>query len=227
MKQKNKYVYRSHISEKKFREIIKCFVLDITADRVAKLTNINRNTINRYLMMIRKRIAELCEDSSPFKGTVEVDESYFGAKRVKGKRGRGAGGKTKVFDILKREDGKVYTEVIPDCSRKTLQAIISGKVDIKSVINTDGWKAYNGLVDIGYGKHYRVIHSKNEFARGSSHINGIESFWSYAKHRLKKFHSTPKHTFYLHLKETEYRFNLRNSGLYAILLTEFRGRPLK
>jgi len=65
-------------------------------------------------------------------------------------------------------------------------------------------KMGDGLVDIGYGKHYRVIHSKDEFTIGSSHINGIESFWSYAKHRLKKFHSTPKHTFYLHLKETEY-----------------------
>lgn len=141
MKQKNKYVYHSHISEKKFREIIKCFVFYITADRIAKLTTINRNTINRYLMMVRKRISELWEDPPPFKGTVEVDESYFGAKRVKGKRGRGTGGKTKVFGILKRDDGKVYTEIIPDCSRKTLQAIIQGKINSDSVVNSDGWKA--------------------------------------------------------------------------------------
>ena len=30
-------------------------------------------------------------------GEIEVDESYFGAKRVRGKRGRGAGKKTSVF----------------------------------------------------------------------------------------------------------------------------------
>ncbi len=227
MKQKNKYVYRSHISEKKFREIVKCFVLDITADRIANLTRINRNTINKYLMRIRKRIATLCKETSPFTGTVEVDESYFGPRRVKGKRGRGSGGgKTKVFGVLKR-GGKVYTEIVPDCSRKTLQGIIRGKINPESVINSDGWRGYDGLVDIGYGKHYRVIHSKDEFARGSSHINGIESFWSYAKHRLKKFQSIAKHTFYLHLKETEYRFNLRNSDLYSILLLELRSRPLK
>ena len=224
MKQKNKYVYRSHISEKKFREIIKCFVLDITADRVAKLTNINRNTINRYLMKADSRIMWRF---IAFRWNCGGRWKLFWSKESERKRKRRRRKDKSVWYLLKREDGKVCTEVIPDCSRKTLQAIISGKVDIKSVINTDGWKAYNGLVDIGYGKHYRVIHSKNEFARGSSHINGIESFWSYAKHRLKKFHSTPRHTFYLHLKETEYRFNLRNSGLYAILLTEFRGRPLK
>ena len=44
-----------------------------------------------------------------------MDESYFGAKRVRGKRGRGAAGKTPVFGLLKRE-GKVYVEIVPNCS---------------------------------------------------------------------------------------------------------------
>jgi hypothetical protein len=35
-----------------------------------------------------------------FVGQIEVDESYFGARRVKGKRSRGARGKTIVFDLL-------------------------------------------------------------------------------------------------------------------------------
>ena len=30
-------------------------------------------------------------------GEIEIDESYFGAKRVRGKRGRGIGKKTPVF----------------------------------------------------------------------------------------------------------------------------------
>jgi len=54
---------------------------------------------------------------SPFQGEVEVDESYFGAKRVKGKRGRGAGSKTPVFGILQR-GGKVYTEIVSNCALK-------------------------------------------------------------------------------------------------------------
>ena len=39
-----------------------------------------------------------------------------------------------------------------------------------------GWRGYNGLVDFGYKKHFRVHHGKNEFARGNSHINSIELF---------------------------------------------------
>ncbi|CAC9541085.1 Mobile element protein, partial [uncultured Gammaproteobacteria bacterium] len=47
-------------------------------------------------------------------GQIEVDESYFGARRVRGKRGRGALGETIVFGLLKRGD-KVYTEIVPNC----------------------------------------------------------------------------------------------------------------
>jgi len=225
MPRKNKYINRSRVSEAKFRDLVKYFSLDLDAQQIAILTRLNRNTVNRYLKLIRKRIAELCESETPFKGEIEVDESYFGAKRVRGRRGRGAAGKTPVFGILQRK-GKVYTEVVPDCAKATLQAIIRGRVSPDSIIHSDKWRGYNGLVDLGYKKHYRVHHGTNEFARGKSHINGIESFWSFAKNRLIKFHGVPQDTFYLHLKECEFRFNYRHENLYYLLLKMFREKPL-
>jgi transposase len=54
----NKYIKRSRISEAKFREFIKYFSLDLDAYKIAFLTDLNRNTINRYLLIVRKRIAE-------------------------------------------------------------------------------------------------------------------------------------------------------------------------
>jgi transposase-like protein len=222
----NKYVYRSRISEKQFCDIVKYFAVDLEADQAAEITCLSRNTINKYFKAMRMRIAEYCESSSSFYGDVEVDESYFGARRIKGKRGRGAYGKTIVFGLLKRE-GKVYTEIVPDCQRVTLQAIIRGHIEPESVIYSDGWRGYNGLVDIGYDKHFRVHHGENEFVRGKSHINGIESFWSYAKMRLFKFRGVAKHTFYLHLKECEFRFNHRGEDLYKLLLQIFIENPLK
>jgi len=48
---------------------------------------------------------------------------------------------------------------------------------------------------------FRVKHSKNELANGKNHINGIENFWGYAKHRLSKFKGIKKENFLLHLKE--------------------------
>jgi hypothetical protein len=129
MTMKNRDIKRSKISEAKFRELLKLFCRDLYSKNIAFLANLNRNTVNRYLSLIRKRIAEFCEQQSPFIGEVEIDESYFGVRRIKGKRGRGAGSKTVVFGILQRE-GKVYTEIVPDCAKATLQKIIRGKVPL-------------------------------------------------------------------------------------------------
>ena len=52
-----------------------------------------------------------------------------------------------------------------------------------SIIYTDGWASYDGLVDFGAKAHFRVKHSQNEFANGKNHINGIENFWGYGKLR--------------------------------------------
>jgi transposase-like protein len=225
MQQLNRYYRRSRISEKKFREIIKYFALDLTANRTANLTGLTHKTVNQIYLKIRHRLAQDCLRQSPFSGEVEVDESYFGARRVKGKRGRGAGGKTIVFGIYKR-NGKVFTEIVPNVQRKTLQAIIRGRVSVETLIHSDLWRGYNGLVDLGYPKHFRVNHSADEFANDESNINGIESFWSYAKRRLQKFNGVRKDTFYLHLKECEYRFNHRHESLYRTLLTLLKKYPL-
>ena len=221
----NRYAKRSKISEAKFRQIIRYFAVDLDASQITRLIGLNRNSVNRYLRAIRQRIAEFCETQSPFSGEIEVDESYFGARRIKGKRGRGASGKTIVFGVLKRH-GKVYTEIVPDCSKATLQAVIRGKVTLDSVIYSDGWPGYNGLVDVGYGKHLRIDHGRNEFAKGSTHVNGIEGFWRFSKTRLSRFRGMSKSTFYLHLKECEFRFNYRGQDLYKILIKMIKNQPL-
>ncbi|NHZ45722.1 IS1595 family transposase [Nitratidesulfovibrio liaohensis] len=221
----NKYILRSKISEAKTRQLVRLFAIDLNASQVAQVTGLNRNTVNRIVTGIRERIAAVCEAESPVAGEVEVDESYFGARRVRGVRGRGARGKTIVFGLFKRQ-GRVYTEIVPDCSKATLQRIIRGRVDLESVIHSDGWRSYDGLVDLGYQKHFRVQHSENEFATEHCHINGIESFWGYAKTRLVRFRGLQKHTFDFHLKECEFRFNHRGEDLYQLVLKILRENPL-
>ncbi len=100
-----------------------------------------------------------------------------------------------VFGIYERE-GAVYTELVTDCSKETLQAIIRGKVSPESIIHSDCWKGYDGLVDVGYDKHFRINKSRH-FAEKSVHINGIEAFWSFTKRRLAKFNGV-KRNFELH-----------------------------
>ncbi len=225
MAMKNKYSKNAKISEAKIRQIVRLFAVDLNAVQIAAVADVNRNTVNKILAGIRSRIAQACETESPFSGEIEVDESYFGARRVKGLCGRGARGKTIVFGLFKRQ-GRVYTEIVSNCTKATLQGIIRGRVAPSSIIHSDGWRGYDGLVDLGYHKHYRVIHSENEFANVNSHINGIESFWAYAKTRLVRFRGLQKHTFYFHLKECEFRFNHRNDDVYKLILKMLRNLPL-
>ncbi len=113
----NKYIVNGKIKEKKFREILKYFCEDFTATQTARLGNISRNTVNRIYNKIRARIVELAIHENPLYDEVEVDESYFGAKRIRGKRGRGAGEKIPVVGLLKR-DGKVYTKIVNNCTKE-------------------------------------------------------------------------------------------------------------
>ena len=205
----------------KIKKIIECFSLNLTATQTSKLLKLNRKTINEYYMTFRCAIALNQHDEfEKFVGMVELDESYFGARRMRGfrgklKRGRGTM-KQPVFGIFER-NGRVYTEIVPDCKKRTLQPVILGKVSKDTVVYSDGWRGYNGLVSVGYDKHYRVNHGENEFARDSHiHINGIESFWSFTKRRLARFNGVKKY-FYLHLKECEWRWKRNEQELQKSL----------
>lgn len=202
---------RAKISTYKIKKLIFHFCVDIEASKTALLTGINRNTVNDYFHQFRWLIfdKQTHELGKLVQGEVELDESYFGPRRVKGtavtKRGRGTH-RQPVFGIFER-NGRVFTEIIPDCRKKTLRPLILGKVDPASVIYSDGWRGYDGLVDVGFDKHFRVSHRHDEFARtGRIHVNGIESFWSFTKRRLLKFNGVKRY-FNLHLKECEWRWN--------------------
>ena len=60
------------------------------ASEIAQPAALNRNSVNRYLHVIRKPIAEFYKTQSPFSGEIEINKSFLGARRIKEKRGRGA-----------------------------------------------------------------------------------------------------------------------------------------
>jgi len=73
----------------------------------------------------------------------------LGHHRVRGERSRGVGGKVLVLGILKR-GGKVYTQIIPRATKKNIFPILRGKILDESIVYTDGWKSYDGLIQSGY-----------------------------------------------------------------------------
>lgn len=220
-------VKSAKLSDYKIKKIIYHFCVDIDATKTSLVVNINRNTINRLYGIFRTVIwyHQREEFERVITGEAEMDEAYFGGKRkrgVPGKRGRGTD-KQPVFGIVER-GGRVYTEIVPRCDKKTLQAIIRGKVSTETIVHTDKWRGYDGLVDVGFDKHRRINHTE-EFSDGKgNHINGIENFWSFTKRRLAKFNGV-KVNFELHLKECEWRYKKKPKQRYQeliVLLKRYR-----
>lgn len=218
----------SRLSKRKVNQLMQCFVADLGATQTTQLANLNRNTVNDWFHTFRVWIAEYQEEQvAQSVGTFELDESYFGGIKKKThaeerrKRGRGAENKVPVFGIKKRDDGSVYTQIIPNASKTTLFPIIKKLINKDdSVIYTDKFRTYDGLVFDGY-KHYRINHSKKYSNRKGVHINGIENFWSFAKLRLAKFRGLNRKNFYYHLKECEFRYN-KKADMMKVLQAKSR-----
>lgn len=174
---------KSRLSQYKQNKLIELFVAGVTARIAAELTNVNKSTAAYYFHRLRLLIYKNSSHLEMFDGEVEADESYFGGHR-KGKRGRGAAGKTAVFGLLKRND-KVYTVAVPNTQTATLLPIIREQVTPDSIVYTDCYKGYD-VLDVSGFIHYRINHSK-EFADRQNHINSIENFWNQAKHVLRKY----------------------------------------
>ncbi|CDI00162.1 ISMha3, family [Glaesserella parasuis 29755] len=101
---------KSRLSQHKQNKLIELFVAGVTARTAAELVNVNKTTAAYYFYRLQLLIYQNSPHMEMFEGEIEADESYFCGTR-KGKRDRGAVGKTAVFGLLKR-DGKVYTVVI-------------------------------------------------------------------------------------------------------------------
>lgn len=217
---KNRYFKGSRLSEAKFRLLCK-----YSAFQAARLAGVNRNTAQSIYGKLRERVDVLADiETEEIIGEIEIDEAYFGPIRVRGKRGRGAGKKIPVIGILQR-DGRVFVQAMKDCSSKRIWPVIKENVSFDATVYTDGFTVYDHVL-VGFDKHHKVKHHINEFARGRYHINGIESFWSYAKHSIRKRNGVRKKHFPSHLKEIRRRYNHRHKNAYLALLKNLRKNPL-
>ena len=210
---------KSRLSQYKQNKLIELFVAGVTARIAAELTNVNKSTAAYYFHRLRLLIYKNSSHLEMFDGEVEADESYFGGHR-RGKRGRGAAGKTAVFGLLKRND-KVYTVAVPNTQTATLLPIIREQVTPDSIVYTDCYKGYD-VLDVSGFIHHRINHSK-EFADRQNHINGIGNFWNQVKRVLRKYNGIDRKSFPLFLKECEFRFNFGTPSRQLKILRDWCG----
>jgi transposase len=130
----------------------------VAAKELQRQLGVTYKTAWRIADELRKHMAN-ADDHGPLSGHVEIDETYVGGKR-KGKRVRGAAGKTIVFGMVER-DGQVRAGPVPNVQRKTLQPVIYNNFQRGSTISTDELKSYALLKKAPYD-HGQVNHSAEE-----------------------------------------------------------------
>ncbi len=168
---------------------------------------------------IQKQIRSLMkQDNSILTGIVEIDETYVGGRR-KGKRGRGAEGKTIVVGMTERE-GAVKARVAKDNKISKVLPIMRKQIKIGTHVMSDEYRSYKNMASYGF-KHDVVRHGFREYVRGEVHTNTIEGFWSQMKRSIDgTYHSvSPKHL-QSYVDEFAYRYNHRASSvpLFHLLL---------
>jgi transposase-like protein len=136
------------------------------------------------------------------KGTVELDETYIGARkpRKKGTSKHGRGTSKKPVMVLVERDGNARTVVIDCVDGKTLKGAARIHVHSSAKIVTDDWAGYKDL-DQEFASHDVVAHGAGEYARKgpageSINSNTAESFFALLKRgHYGTFHSfSRKHT---------------------------------
>ena len=193
--------------------LIEYFCLGVPAYRLRFLMQTSQKAVQRFYKLLRICLYQNSLDQlSDHSATFEMDETMFGGYRP-GQRGWGAGGKVIVFGIYKR-NGEVVTFPVSSRSRNDILPLITQHTPAGSLYYTDDWHAYATLYLRGV---HVVVDKRKGIPKGRSHINGIEGFWSYAKHWLYTYRGVQKDFFPLYLKEIEWRFNNRNENLIPLL----------
>lgn len=166
-----------------------------------------------WTMLHKLRTAMIRPGRERLSGTVEVDETFVGGPKP-GKRGRGAAGKVLVLvaveDKGEKGIGRIRLSIITDASGPTLESAVEKMVEPESVVRTDGWSGYNGLLGKGYG-HDVVEHTEAEPGEDPTPL--VHRIASLLKRWLLGTHQGGPQSSHLHyyLNEFTFRFNRRTS----------------
>lgn len=160
-----------------------------------------------------QQIRKLMEQGgNNFTGTVEADETYYGANTKMHKRGRGSENKTPIFGVVERE-GSVMAKAVPNVKASTVMPLLRQNVQLGTKLMTDEFGIYNKAGESF--DHQRINHGRKEYVRGEVYTNTIEGFWSQLKRSIHgTYHFVSPRHLQSYIDEFAFRYNHRKTELH-------------
>jgi transposase len=209
----NRWINKLNISFKQWMWLIKLFELEISTRRIADQIRLSYPTVLKAATLLRAAILvndgdvdELLQDE------LDIDDICFG-KRHRKRNASISNNKIPVIGILKK-DGVVRVKYIncDDVEFKLQKIIRNNKIDSfvydKRLQNYDYFMCCDcRSIKVGHGR---------PASSGKCGMDGLESFLSYARERLLKFHGISRERFLLYMKEMEFRYNHRHDDIFTL-----------
>jgi len=221
---KNRYLKNARIPEKKVRELLNLFCQDLTATQIANISGISRITVNAYLKLIRTKVAQYCEqfNASEFRND---SPAGFSPKKILSKEEHEKPiAESRFYGFFKHEQF-IYTKNIVAPDPLWLDNWIRGKVFVQNnSIEQVNLRLFEAVADLGRTKLFRV-NNASHFIKAKSKIDAIDLFWGILRSRITKFRGLNSNTTYLHIKESEFRYNNRHADLFISFTRLSRTSP--
>ena len=212
---------RSHLSEKTCQEIIQLFSDDLTATQIAGITSVSRVTINNYLKLIRTHIARHCEKQTPDAYHKKTSEQLSNQLHL---HNNAVAPDNNMYYGFYKINGNVFTEALHAIDKPGIRALQQASMlQWQEAGHFGELIRFHAIADFDEWRLYRVDAMT---VNGKNYQDDITVFWGNTRSRLLKFRGMNKNTLYLHVKESEFRYNYREDDINRLLLNIIYKHPL-
>ncbi len=244
---KNRFLKGAHVSEGKINELLKLFSDDLNATQIAEISGISRITVNSYLKMIRTLLAEHCEDNLNQKtifqmnghgvqtngngyahqgnGYKPASNGHLVESNVSNGHSFNSNGHSNTINGIRPLYGltiindEIFSYELNQYDHQVIHDWLRKK-------NTDAevdrsLSKFQAIADFNTLTLYRTTMKGSGF-----HGDELDQFWGLLRSRMVKFRGLNAGTIFLHVKETEFRYNNRDKELYDVLVKMIYRKPL-
>jgi hypothetical protein len=145
-------------------------------------------------------------------GSIEIDDSYLGAKRVSGKRGRGAKGKTPFIAAVEKRDGnpvRIKLSRVRGFRSKEIERWSRHHLEPGTQVASDGLACFNAVKKAGCLHEPHIVGGGKQAVKHPA-FKWVNTVLGNIKNSLKgTYHSFGKKHTARYLAEFQYRFNRR------------------